>query len=78
MFSCLEDHGLPLIQLKEQLRDLIVALAGHGEIEARDIMKIAALRQTIAAIEAVIFDLDAELDRRSRTPPRARSLSVAS
>jgi hypothetical protein len=75
MFSYLEDHGLPLIQLKEQRRDLVVALAGRGEIEARHIMEIAALQQTIAATEAVISDLDAELDSN---PPRARSLSVVS
>jgi histidine ammonia-lyase len=78
MFSYLEDHGLPLIQLKEQRRDLVVALAGRGEIAARHIMEIAALQQTIAAIEAVISDLDAELDSKSHTPPRARSLSVVS
>jgi hypothetical protein len=75
MLSYLEDHGLPL---KEQRRDLVVALVGRGEIEAHHITEIAALQQTIAAIEAVISDLDAELDSKAHTPPRARSLSVVS
>jgi hypothetical protein len=78
MFSYLEDNGLPLIQLKEQRRDLVVALAGRGEIEARHITEIAALQQTIAAIEAVISDLDAELDNKGHTPPRTRSFAVVS
>jgi hypothetical protein len=59
----LEDHGLPLVQLKEQRRDLVVALRGQtGPLSSHQIAEIAALQQTIAAVEAVIVDLDAELE----------------
>jgi hypothetical protein len=62
LFSHLEDHGLPLVQLKEQRRDLVVALMGHRRpVASRMIVQIAAIQQTIAAIEAVITDLDAEI-----------------
>ena len=63
MFSHqLEDHGLPLVQLKEQRRDLIVALMGRkSPVTERQIAEIAALQQAIAAVEAVIVDLDTEL-----------------
>jgi hypothetical protein len=58
----LEDHGLPLVQLKEQRRDLIVALMGRtGRITKRQIAEIAAIEQAIAAVEAVIVDLDTEV-----------------
>ena len=76
MFSNhLEDHGLPLVQLKEQRRDLTVALMGRtGPITKRQIAEIAVIQQTIAAVEAVIVDLDAEFiasvmhGRRTRRP----------
>jgi hypothetical protein len=62
MFDDLLDHGLPLIALKEQRRDLIVALLGRrGPISKETINEIAAIQQTITAIEAVIVDLDAEI-----------------
>jgi hypothetical protein len=62
MFSDFMDHGLPLIGLKEQRRDLIVALLGRkGPIPTKMINEIAAIQQAIAAIEAVIVDLDAEI-----------------
>jgi hypothetical protein len=55
-----EDHRLPLVQLKEQRRDLIVALMGRtGRITKRQIAEIAAIQQAIAAVEAVV-DLDTE------------------
>ena len=58
----LEDHGLPLVQLKEQRRDLIVALMGRtGRITKRQIAEIAAIQQAIAAVEAVVVDLDTEV-----------------
>jgi len=58
-----EDHGLPLVQLKEQRREMIVALMGRKEpISQAQIAKIAAVQQAIAAIEAVIVDMDAEID----------------
>jgi hypothetical protein len=62
MFSDFMDHGLPLIGLREQRRDLIVALLGRkGPISKKMINEIAAIQQAITAIEAVIVDLDAEI-----------------
>jgi hypothetical protein len=62
MFNDFLDHGLPLIDLKEQRRDLIVALMGRkGPISKEAINEIAAIQQAITAIEAVILDLDAEI-----------------
>jgi hypothetical protein len=57
-----EDHGLPLVQLKEQRRDLVVSLMGRrpGPISKEQIADIAAIQHAIAAVEAVIVDLDAE------------------
>jgi hypothetical protein len=56
------DHGLPLIRLKEQRRDLVISLIGlTGRLDEKTIREIAAVQQTIAAIEAVVIDLDAEL-----------------
>ncbi|HEY4283052.1 MAG TPA: hypothetical protein VGM62_08300 [Chthoniobacterales bacterium] len=58
-----EDHGLPLVQLKEQRREMIVALMGRKEpISKAQIAAIAAIQSAISAIEAVIVDLDAEID----------------
>lgn len=76
MFSDhLEDHGLPLVQLKGQRRDLIVALMSPtGEITKRQFAEIGAIQQAIAAVEAVVVDLDTELiasmliERRPRWP----------
>ena len=57
-----EDHGLPLVQLKERRRELIVTLMGRKDhpISKDQIAEIASLQQAIAAMEAVIVDLDAE------------------
>ena len=53
------DHGLPLVSLKEQRRDLIVSLRGRsGPLARQTVVEIAALQTAIAAIEAVIADLD--------------------
>lgn len=59
------DHGLPLVQLKERRRELVVALQNRiGPIDDEELLKIAAIQQTISAFEDVIADLDAEmLDR---------------
>lgn len=63
MYEYLEDHGLPLVQLKEQRRDLVVALIGRkGRPSKKQIADIAAIEQAIAAVEAVMVDLDAELE----------------
>ncbi len=56
------DHGLPLVALKEQRRDLIVSLLDRtGPISKETIAEIAAIQQAISALEAVIVDLDAEM-----------------
>jgi hypothetical protein len=59
----LPDHGLPLVQLKEQRRDLVIALQNHKvPIKDWELMQIAAIQQAIQAFEDVIADLDAEAD----------------
>jgi hypothetical protein len=58
-----EDHGLPLVQLKEQRRELVVALIGCRDPISKDqIAQIALLQHAIMAMEAVIVDLDAEME----------------
>jgi hypothetical protein len=71
----LEDHGLRLVQLKEQRRDLIVALMGRtGRITKQQIAEIAVIQKAIAAVAAVVVDLDTEViasmlsERRPRKP----------
>lgn len=57
----LVDHGLPLIALKEQRRDLVISLLNRsGPISRNTIADIAAIQNAIAAIEAVILDIDEE------------------
>jgi hypothetical protein len=57
------DHGLPLVQLKEQRRELVVALQRHvGPISGWQLLQIATLQQAISAFEEVISDLDAETE----------------
>jgi hypothetical protein len=59
----LPDHGLPLVQLKEQRRDLIVGLQRRsGPVSGWELMQIAAVQQAITACEEVIADLDAEME----------------
>jgi len=59
----LPDHGLPLVQLKEQRRDLIVALQNrNGPVSGWELMQIAAVKQSISAFEERITDLDAEIE----------------
>jgi len=59
----LPDHGLPLVQLKEQRRDLIVALQNRNcPVGGWELMQIAAIQQAIQAFEDVIADLDAEAE----------------
>ena len=63
MMRSLPDHGLPLIQLKEQRRDLVVSFQNRsGPISGWELMQIAAVQQAIMAFEEVIADLDAEAD----------------
>jgi hypothetical protein len=65
-----EDHGLPLVQLKEQRRELVVALIGRKEISNARIAEIASLQQAIAAMEAVISGLDSKI---VFSPPRRQA-----
>ena len=61
--SHIPDHGLPLVQLKEQRRELVVALQRHvGPISGWQLLQIATVQQAISAFEEVIFDLDAETE----------------
>ncbi len=63
MLRHLPDHGLPLVQLKEQRRDLVVALQNrNGPVSGWELMQIAAVQQAISAFEDVIADLDAEME----------------
>ena len=64
----LEDHGLPLVRFKEHRRELVVALAGSISISPQQIAEIAVMQHAIAAIEAVIDDLDAEVADVSTGP----------
>ncbi len=67
MHGYLEDHGLPLVQLKEQRRDLVVALLGrHGPVSKEQIAEISAIQNAIAAVEAVIVDIDTELAQAAK------------
>jgi hypothetical protein len=70
-----EDHGLPLVQLKEQRRELVVALIGRKDsISNFEIAEIASLQQAIAAMEAVIGDLDSQVEFAQ---PRRQAISEA-
>ena len=61
--SFIPDHGLPLVQLKEQRRELVVALQRHaGPISSWQLLQIATVQQAISAFEEVISDLDAETE----------------
>ena len=61
--SYIPDHGLPLVQLKEQRRELVVALRRQvGPISGWQLLQIASVQQAISAFEEVIFDLDAETE----------------
>ena len=69
-----EDHGLPLVHLKERRRELVVALIGRKDpISNIQIAEIASLQQAIAAMEAVIGDLEPQSDF---APVRRRAASA--
>ena len=49
MMKHLPDHGLPLVQLKEQRRDLVVALQNrNGPVSSWELMQIAAVQHAPA------------------------------
>ena len=74
MLRDLPDHGLPLVQLKEQRRELIVAFQNRaGPVSGWELMQIAAIQQAISAFEDVIADLDAETE--TETAPQAAILN---
>lgn len=51
----LPEHGLPLVQLKERRREIVVVLQKPiGPIGDDELQKIAAIQQTISALEDVI------------------------
>ena len=55
------DHGLPLVQLKERRREMVVALRNRaGSVSDDELRKLAAIQQVISAFEDVIADLDCE------------------
>jgi hypothetical protein len=63
MLRDLPDHGLPLVQLKELRRDMVVALQKRkGAVTTEELMRIAAVQAAISAFEEVTTDLDAELE----------------
>jgi hypothetical protein len=69
MLRDLPDHGLPLVQLKEQRRELIVAFQNRtGPVSGWELMQIAAIQQAISAFEDVIADLDAETESMPQAP----------
>ena len=69
-----EDHGLPLVRLKERRRELVAALIGRKDpISNVQIAEIASLQQAIAAMEAVVGDLDSQFE----FPPARRQSSSA-
>jgi hypothetical protein len=68
------DHGLPLIQLKERRRELVIALLGRPDLPTtEELMEIAAIQHSISAFEDVIADLDTASD-----PAFARPFLVSS
>jgi hypothetical protein len=55
------DHGLPLVQLKERRREMVLALQNRaGPVADDELTKIATIQQAISAFEDVIADLDCE------------------
>lgn len=60
----LADHRLPLIRLKELRRELVLALGDGGDaLNPARLHEIASVQEAISAAEAVIADIDAELER---------------
>lgn len=51
-----DDHRLPLVNLREKRRELVMALSQSPTVTDRQISQIAALQQAIKAVEAVIAE----------------------
>ena len=61
--NSLVDHGLPLVQPREQRRYSIVSMQRTpGPISGWQLMRIAARQQVITACEEVLIDLDTETE----------------
>jgi hypothetical protein len=56
-----DDHGLPLVQLKERRRDLVTALKAPQFIRQELIAEIASVQLAIKAMEDVADDLAYEM-----------------
>ena len=71
------DHGLPLVQLKERRRDLVIALRNRKRPPAEhELMEIASVQQAIFAIEEVIANWDAEVETDSPSTQESIQASV--
>jgi hypothetical protein len=71
------DHGLPLVQLKERRRDLVIALRNRKKPPAeRELMEIAWVQQAIFAIEEVMANWDAEVETDSPSTNEGIQASV--
>jgi hypothetical protein len=67
MSDYFSDHGLPLVQLKERRRDLVIALRNRKSPPTEhELMEIAWVQQAIFAVEEVIANLDAEVETDSQ------------
>lgn len=63
MPRCFLDHGLPLVQLKEKRRALVIAhQKRNSPLSSDELLEIAAVQQAIFAFEEVMADLEAELE----------------
>jgi hypothetical protein len=59
MMDYFEDHGLPLVQLKERRRELVMAMVGQSSLATASIEELSSIQQAIIAMDVVIADLDA-------------------
>lgn len=71
-----EDHRLPLVQLRERRRELVVALVGRQEISSLQIAEIASLQQAIIAMEAVADDLTSHIEFSPPQRPAALAFGM--
>jgi hypothetical protein len=63
MPTCFPDHGLPLVQLKEKRRTLVIAhQRRNSPLSSDELLEIAAVQQAIFAFEEIMSDLEAELE----------------
>jgi hypothetical protein len=70
------DHGLPLVQLKEQRRELVIAFQRRtSPLTPAELTEIAAIQHAISAFEEVIGDIDAEPDSVAATENNLMLLS---